>query len=600
MSEIPPELEKWMTKNLLDVIPTAVAAIDWESTIVYANRAFEERFGEWRRRKCYEVYRDQQETEQYCRVPEVFKDGQARTSDNVGYDIHGRLTHFTKHTVPVLTADGAVAYLIEMLTDITEMEQIRREYQLLFDQVPCSVLIIDRDYRIVKTNQTVQRMLGRLEGGYCFSALKNRDGKCTECTARQTFEDGQLHTGHHVWQMRNGKTVHLHVITVPLRLHDDGFDAVMELAVDITDTMKLQDSLTFAHSFMETIITTAMDGIFAVNQKGKVTLFNPAARKLFGVADNQVVAREELAAMLPKGFLARVSEAPKHVYLPDARVRTLAGEEVPVRLVGTPLKGQGEDLGMAFSVQDQREIRTLEKEKLSAERLAAVGQTVAGLAHGIKNLVIALEGGMYMLGTGIQKGDIDRLQKGMDQLNRNIERIATFVKTFLRFARGREIQARMNDPADLIREVVDMYAAKAAENRVELISDIQKDVRAAPFDYEAMIECLTNLVDNAIDACRTAPDGQPHHVWIRLHEEEGVIGLEVSDDGCGMDEEVKSKVFTTFFTTKGLSGTGLGLLMANKTVREHGGKIFMQSRPQEGTTFRIVLPRLRLPRVTDG
>ena len=598
-SRIPPELENWITTQFLDVIPIAVAAIDRDSNIVFANNAFEARFGPWQGRKCYEVYQDKKSAETDCQIPEAFKDGLPRTYSDVGYDINGQLTHYTKHAVPVLDAGGKVTYLIEMLTDITETVQMHREYQLLFDQVPCSVLIIDRNYRILKTNQTLRNMLGRLEGGYCFNALKGEQQTCIECTARQTFEDGQLHTGHHVWRMQNGKTVHLHVITVPL-MHSNGqFDSVMELAVDITDTIELQDSLGFAHSFVENIITTAMDGIFAVNEKGKVTVFNPSARKLFKVKPDQIIAREELAAMLPRGFLARVSESPRHVYLPEAKVRTLDGEQIPVRLVGTPLSGNEKSLGMAFSVQDQRELRTLEKEKLEAERLATVGQTVGGLAHGIKNLVIALEGGMYMLGTGLKKGDIDRLQKGMEQLDRNIKRIATVVKTFLRFVRGREIQTRMVRPTDLALEVTDMYASKAEESGVALTMDVQGEIRPAPLDYDAILECLSNLVDNAIDACRLLEDDKPHQVIVKTIDEEGVLIYEVTDDGGGMTEEVRQKIFNTIYTTKGLSGTGLGLMTTNKIVQDHGGNIFIRSAPDQGTTFKIILPRLRLPRAAS-
>ena len=80
--------------------------------------------------------------------------------------------------MPVLDAEGQVTYLIEMLTDITETVQMRREYQLLFDQVPCSVLIIDRNYRILRTNQTLQKMLGDLEGGYCYNGVHRQADLC--------------------------------------------------------------------------------------------------------------------------------------------------------------------------------------------------------------------------------------------------------------------------------------------------------------------------------------------------------------------------------------------------------------------------------------
>jgi len=90
------------------------------------------------------------------------------------------------------------------------------------------------------------------------------------------------------------------------------------------------------------------------------------------------------------------------------------------------------------------------------------------------------------------------------------------------------------------------------------------------------------------------------HVLVRTIEKDDSIIYEVVDDGCGMDYEVKNKVFTSFFTTKGLGGTGLGLLMTKKIVQEHGGRIELETEPGEGTTFRIILPRDRLPEPAEN
>ena len=142
----------------------------------------------------------------------------------------------------------------------------------------------------------------------------------------------------------------------------------------------------------------------------------------------------------------------------------------------------------------------------------------------------------------------------------------------------------------------DEVKAKADELGIALTNEKIGDVPLAPIDYESMHECLTNLVGNAIDACQVS-NGCSWYVAVWKFEKNGVITYEVSDNGCGMDYEVKKKVFTTFFTTKGLGGSGLGLLMTKKIVQEHGGKIELESKPGEGTTFRIKFPRRRLPQI---
>jgi PAS domain S-box-containing protein len=593
------DLERWVNLQLIETIPLGIAIIDPEYNLVYANKTFEQLFGDWKNRKCYNAYKSENEMCAHCESTLTFTDGTPRVNEEMGYDKNRRHIHYLQHATPIVDEDGNFPYIVHIFTNITEATQIRDEHQILFDQVPCNILLIDRNFRIVKANKRLRDSLGNPEGNFCFETLKGLKHKCSECTARQTFEDGQIHTGYHSWKSKGEQPLHLHVITVPLKRTDGSFDVVLEMAVDVTETMKLQDKLKFAHTYLNTIISTSIDGIFAVNEKGKVTIFNPAARKFFKIKDNQVISRENFTAILPKDFLAKVFEQPGHVYLPEAEVKTIDGEPFPVRLVGNKLMVDDKSIGMAFSVQDLREIKQLEREKIEAERLSAVGHTVAGLAHGIKNLNTALEGGMYMLKSGLAQGNIERIQKGMDMLARNIERVSTFVKAFLSFSKGREIQAKICDPAEIAKEVVDLYAVKAEKLGITLKYEKIGDIAPAPIDFESMHECLTNLVGNAIDACQMS-DENSCYVTVRTFEEYNTIIYEVADNGCGMDYEVKRKVFTTFFTTKGLGGSGLGLLMTKKIVHEHGGTIDLKSKSGKGTTFSIRLPRRRLPKIVHN
>ncbi len=593
-----PFLDQWIREHLFNAIPMGIAAIDQAFNLVYANEAFEDMFGVWQYQKCFSVYKNRNTLCNECKGSQAFKDGKPQVNQDVGINKAGKLTRYLKHTIPVIDPDGDIPFLIELCIDITEAEQIRREYQLLFDQVPCSVLLIDREFKIVKTNQRLQDTMGKMEGRNCFEALKGLDQKCMECTARQTFLDGLMHTGHHIWKTKTGETLHLHVITVPLLREDGSFDQVMELAVDITQTLQLEDGLRFAHSFLDTMVKTSMDGIFAIDGDGKVPILNPAARMLLNIQEGQHVSKEQIASLLPPGFVEQISNGPEHVYLPEVEITNLHGEKVPVRLVGNQLQVDNKFLGMAVSIQDLRELKQLEKEKLEAERMAAVGQTVAGLAHGVKNLITSLEGGMYMLKSGINKGNVDRLQQGVEMLARNTDRISMFVRSFLSFSKGRQIKVQLNKPNDIAKEVVNAHMVRAKDLGIDLRIGAGRTLKSAPMDYESIHECLTNLVGNAIDACRVSEKKRLCHVTVRTFEENGVIIYEVVDNGSGMDYEVKKKVFTTFFTTKGLGGTGLGLLMTKKNIQEHGGKIEMESEKGEGTTFRIRLPRNRLPQLS--
>ncbi|MBU2490208.1 MAG: PAS domain-containing protein [Proteobacteria bacterium] len=589
------DLKQWIEENLFSAMPMSIAVIDRDFNLVLANPAFEEKFGDWQGRKCFSVYKDRDALCPHCKGGEAFKDGLPRVNEEEGFDRHGLLTRYIKHTIPFREKDGSIPFLLEISTDITETERIRQEHQLLFDQVPCNILILDRDLRIVRGNRRFSETFGELDGRYCFEAFKRIDQECVDCPARQTLSDGRVHQAHSVVLDKAGKQVHLQVTTAPLGLEKD-FQHVMEMAVDVTHTLKLEESLQAALAMSHAMIATSLDAHMVVDGAGRVKIFNPAARNLFNVPPGHPMTGEELSSMLPEDFMSMVARATAPVSLSDTFISTTDDEKIPVRLVGMRLIGGTRDMGMAFTAQDLRPYKKLEAEKLTAERLAAVGQTVAGLAHGVKNLIMALEGGLYMLNSGLKAGKADRMAQGMDMLTRNTERISVFIKEFLSFSKGRSIRVKPVDPVGIALELVDLYKARAGELDIELTHEKTGEVLPADLDAEAMHECLTNLMANAIDACRMSDKKDPCHVTMNTYEKDGALVFEVSDDGCGMDYEIKKKVFTNFFTTKGSGGTGLGLLTTKKIIQEHGGRIEMESELGEGTIFRIILPRDRLPK----
>ncbi len=274
-------------------------------------------------------------------------------------------------------------------------------------------------------------------------------------------------------------------------------------------------------------------------------------------------------------------------------VRTTESNEVPVLFRSVELYSGEKKLGRAAFFRDLRPMKRLEKEKLDAERLAAVGQTVAGLAHTIKNLLMGLEGGMYLMDTGMKKGDVDRMTEGWEVLQINFEKTTTLVKDFLSFAKGRLPDLQIVDPNAVVTNIYDLYRETAARQGVTLKLDLKQNIEPAWLDIKGIEASLTNMLSNGIDAVvlRGNADGQ---VFLRTRDEDDDLILEVEDNGCGMDWEVKQKIFTTFFTTKGGEGTGLGLLTTRKIIQEHFGKIEVETKEGIGTTFRARLPRARL------
>ncbi len=254
------------------------------------------------------------------------------------------------------------------------------------------------------------------------------------------------------------------------------------------------------------------------------------------------------------------------------------------------------------------------RELLAAERLAAVGQTVAGLSHAIKNMASGLEGSLFLLRQGLDADRKAYLEQGWEMLEANVRKLKTLSLDMLRFAKPEELAPAPVDPALPARQVVALLAPKAAAEGLELTLDVQPGLPLAQLDAEALHRCLLNLVGNALDACAGAGYGTAKpggRVAVRVEAQtpepgmapDGAAGgtaggaaggwcvrYRVADNGCGIPDSARGQLFTAFFSTKGAEGSGLGLMTTKKTVEAHGGSIALRDAQGTGTVFEIIIP----------
>lgn len=240
----------------------------------------------------------------------------------------------------------------------------------------------------------------------------------------------------------------------------------------------------------------------------------------------------------------------------------------------------------------ERLVEEKSRKLVEAERLAAVGQTVAGLAHAIKNITGGLTGGMYVLEKGIELENRTYLTQGWQMIKGNVRKVKGVAEDLLNYAKEREPEYQLCDPDQPAREVCDLMAFQASQAGVSLKADLAGNLPRAWFDPEGIHRVLLNLVSNALDACTDIScASKACEVAVRTSKPEGwAVEYRVSDNGCGMGEDTRGKVFQTFFSTKGSKGTGLGLMIAKKIVEEHGGVMVFSSEPGAGTLFTVRLP----------
>lgn len=351
-------------------------------------------------------------------------------------------------------------------------------------------------------------------------------------------------------------------------------------------------------NFQIKLIRSSNNGIVATDKELNIVIFNPAAEKIFGYAPSEVINQKTGSELYPeeltrvfKDSLSGKSDRRDFPWQ-EITITSKTGEQIPVSFSGTVLVEKEEQMGTVAFFQDLREIKRLERELVKSERLAAIGQTVAGLAHGIKNILHGLKGGSYLVDIGIKKEDSVKLKKGWEMIKRNVGRTSNLVMDLLSYAKEREPQLECCDPNAIAEDVIALVLDKAREHSVEIVKDFDETIGEVSMDPNTIHEVLLNLMSNAVDAC-LFDDIMDKQWQVRLmtaREKDNRIRFEVTDNGSGMDEEVKQKLFTSFFSTKGHRGTGLGLMVTRKLIEEHNGEIQVESEPGKGTTFSFYLP----------
>jgi signal transduction histidine kinase len=264
------------------------------------------------------------------------------------------------------------------------------------------------------------------------------------------------------------------------------------------------------------------------------------------------------------------------------------------------LKRARERISMRRQIREYTEnLERLVDEKASklieAERLAAVGQTVAELSHTIKNIANSLKGSMFVLGKGIELDEKEYLLEGWRMVESSLEKIKNLSLDLLHYGKYGKVQLTRCDPNAPAAETLRLMEDRAREEGVDLQVELSPDLKPVDLDPESIQCCLMNLVGNAIDACReNESQGREKRVTLRtLPAGRGAVEYQVSDNGSGMDAAVQQRLFQSFFSTKGTDGTGIGLMMAKRIVGQHEGVIEVSSRPGEGSTFIIRLPLSR-------
>jgi PAS domain S-box-containing protein len=368
---------------------------------------------------------------------------------------------------------------------------------------------------------------------------------------------------------------------------------------DVADIISsFHTELKKSRDHLESIVESTSDIIITVSPSKKILTFNTGAEKALGYNRRDLIGKsiEKIWADPSErdAAIERLKYGDNVVNI-ETRFLTKTGEIRDVLLTLSLMRNSaGEMIGTFGISKDITEVKRLQNQLLQSQRYIAIGEVFTGIQHSLKNMLNACKGGAYMVKTGLAKDERTMFEEGWTIVEEGINRMTKMSGDMLKYVKEWIPKMEKVDLTNSLTEIDHVIKKSASDKGIEFQMSISNELPLVQCDAQMIHSTLMDIVSNALDAClwKDYKNGEVPKVIVNasLNNGEQNAIIEVKDNGCGMPENVKSKIFTPFFSTKSKAGTGLGLAIASRMIHSHNGKIEVESEPDQGTVFQIVLP----------
>ncbi|MBI5519955.1 MAG: response regulator [Desulfovibrio sp.] len=492
-------------------------------------------------------------------------------------------------------------------------------------ELPCFVSIHNREGRVITANALYRARLGEPEGRESAAAYGDAYPGGVGCPVDLTLRTGLPQQSRETLFGIDGQRFHALVSTTPINGgphggtgdgtgggiggEGTGTAMVLEVAVDMTEVERLHAELVQSHRRYRDLFDAVPCAITVQD------------RSLNIVEANATFLREFCAAPGPGGGppagpsagLGRPCfEVYKHSHEPCPECPIMAtfedGERHQAETVVTDARGQARNLLIWTAplvdenggVEKVMEVSTdITQIRQLQDHLSSLGMMLGSMSHGVKGLVMGLDGGMYRVESGLNKGDVAKIKSGWEVVRHRVERIRKMVLDILYYAKSRELDVSEHQARAFAEDLAMVVEAKAAANNIRFTRDFGAAGGSFQADATALFSALVNFLENGVDACLSETTGRTRELTFRCAVEHGGtpasatggrIVFEITDTGVGMSREEREKMFTLFFSSKGSKGTGIGLFISSQVISQHHGGIEVESSVGEGTRVTVWLP----------
>jgi nitrogen-specific signal transduction histidine kinase/FixJ family two-component response regulator len=456
-----------------------------------------------------------------------------------------------------------------------------------FNEMPCFVSIHNRDLKVVAINQLYRDRLGDKIGADSWQVYAGEHADRGRCPSAETFKNQKGQRTKATVTYASGKQTPVIVHTAPIRNQTGEVELVVEIAADIAELNRLREELLHTQQRYQQLFDEVPCYISVQDKQFKISAANRRFKEDFDVS---------LGAFCYEIYKHRETPCPN-----CPMVKTFAdGKSHQAEMVVTSKSGESYNVliwtaalrNAAGQVTHVMEMSTnITQVRQLQEHLSSLGLKISSISHGIKSLLTGLDGGVYLVDSGFEKQDHDRVREGWEAVKVMVGRIRILVQNILFFAKERQLKPEPINVYDFVCDVAAALEPKLNAQQVEFECNFDPAMGEIEIDAGVVRIALMSILENALDACLEDKEKTAHKIVFGARQDPDHIVIQIVDNGTGMGPDTCENLFDLFFSSKGNQGTGLGLFIAKKIIEQHGGRISVASEPGVASSFEVVLPR---------
>ncbi len=475
----------------------------------------------------------------------------------------------------------------------------RKEYQRLFELVPCIITVQDRNYRLINYNREFAEKFAPTPMDTCYHAYKGRTSKCDPCPVERAFEDGEVHQSEESGMNWDGTMSHWIVIATPVWNEKGEIQSAMEISLDITERRLLEQELEKSEQKYHAIFNNIPNAVFVLDPDTLDILdCNDSITQVYGYGKDEILNRSFLELHEEKGREQFRKMLKAYEVLNRVQHEHKTGRTIYVNIRVSPSEYTGQKVLLVTTSDITKRLET-EEQLAQASKLATLGEMATGVAHELNQplSVIKTVSSFFMKKlNAAQEIPAETLYQMLGKVDTNVDRATKIITHMRLFARKSEMKLDQVRIEDVLDRAFDIFTQQLRVRGIEVVREFGETSPPIMADPDRLEQVFINLLINARDAIEERWAGRESEsgdkrITVRTRSEDGAVVVEVQDTGSGIDGAHKDKIFDPFFTTKEVGkGTGLGLSISYGIVKDCGGDICVARNEGPGACFAVRFP----------